>query len=377
MCIRDRLIPYVSSFIFDFTTAIVGLALPIYAYTLGASSLYIGLISTSGGVAYTLTAVFFGRLSDRVNRKALLLTASVLMTLVTFSYALIREYPTLLLLSAVQGFALGIFWPNIEGFIVRHANPSRPNSAIQGFTISWSLGWIVGPPFSGFLVTNFSAIYAFYAASILFFSSIIILIALPRDHPPPPTDGSQGRELGRLWSHLKALALAYGVAFYYAFSLRTQNSLFPAYGLVLGFDPLVIGVITCFVGLMRTVTFVLTGALERHITGSGLFLGPALIAVSMALLVIGRDPWHFALACAVLGLGSGISYFLSIFTVLGESSNDLGLRVGLFEGTIGVGSIFGPFLGGLASGFDIRFPFALAGCICVPIILYAGAERFK
>jgi MFS family permease len=90
----------------------------------------------------------------------------------------------------------------------------------------------------------------------------------------------------------------------------------------------------------------------------------------MFLIFFGKASWHFALGCALLGLGSGISYLLSLSTILGKTDEALGLRAGLFESIIGVGSVSGPLLGGIVSTIDPKYPYAMAGLACILTLIY-------
>jgi len=364
------LAPYVSSFIFDCATAILGLTIPIYAYNLGASAFDIGLIGASGGLAYTLTAVVFGRISDRIGRRRPLLASSIILAAVTICYSLIKDYLLLAPLNAVQSLALGIFWPNMEGFVASHATPMGIRRALQCYNISWSLGWIAGPILGGLLIGLYPSEYVFYAVSIFFFAGFVFLGTLSKEPNLPVTRIGDIRTSQHQRIRPGVFILAYGVAFVFALTTRTQGSLFPAYAASLGLDALLIGEIVFFVGLARTITFGLMGILERRLRRPLIFLGPLLLTTSMAIFFTGGEPWHFALACMVLGLGSGISYFSSLSMVLEGADDTLGLRAGLFEGMIGVGSVLGPFLGGLVSMANPRYPYALAGLICVLVLFY-------
>jgi MFS family permease len=169
----------------------------------------------------------------------------------------------------------------------------------------------------------------------------------------------------------------YGLTFVYAFTTQIQSNLFPAFAMSLGEDPTVVGGIVLFVGVARTVVFCLSGIIERSSKRPLVFVGPTLIAIAMGLIFIGQKPWHFALACFILGLGSGISYFLSLSTVLGKANFALGLRAGLFESMIGTGSALGPFLGGLVSAVNPRYPYALSGLVCILVMLYLFGKTIK
>ncbi len=364
------IVPYISCFLFDCNSAILGLAIPIYALRLGASSFDIGLIGTANGLAYALTAMTIGRLSSRLSPRLLLLVASVLLSLVPFSYTLVSNFLVLALLSAFQSFSYGIYWPTVESLIAGSSSPSALRRTLRGYNISWSAGWIVGPILGGFFLDAFPVSYVFYLVS-LFFLSGFVLLATARgvDAAFQSPRVTEKGDSGHWWEFLRQSLFYYGLAFAYAFATRTYINFFPVYATFQGIDPLLIGEALLFMGLMRTLVFALSGILERYLRGTMTHLGPILIASSMTITLLGRSPWHFGLACAVLGFGSGISYFTSLSAVLGGEKGTLGLRAGLFEGTVGIGSVLGPLLGGLTSHCDQRYPYAVVGSVCIVIMI--------
>lgn len=367
---RGLIVPYVSCFLFDCSSAILGLAIPIYALRLGASSFDVGIIGTASGLAYALTAMTIGRLSSHLSLRVLLLVSSVFLTLVPFSYTLVSNFLLLAPLSAFQSFSYGIYWPTVESLIAGSSSPSALKRSLLGYNISWSMGWIVGPILGGFFLDAFPMSYVFYLVALLFLSGFVMLATIRGVDASFQSPGVTEMGDGGHWQEfLRKFLFYYGLAFAYSFATRTYINFFPVYATFQGIDPLLIGEALLFMGLMRTLVFALSGILERHLRKTMTYLGPVLIASSMAITLLGRLPWHFALACAVLGLGSGISYFTSLSSVLVGKKGALRLRAGLFEGTVGIGSVLGPLLGGLTSHCDQRYPYAVVGSICIAMMI--------
>ena len=373
---KGLIIPYISCFLFDCNAAILGLAIPIYALRLGASSFDIGLIGTASGLAYALTALNIGRLSSRSSPRLLLLAASILLSLIPVSYTLVPNFLILIPLSAFQSFSYGIYWPTIESLIAGNSSPSALKNALMRYNISWSVGWIVGPLLGGFFLSVFPTSYVFYLISLFFLSGFVLLATVRRDHAS--SQGLRETERGgrkHSWEFLKQFSFFYGLAFTYAFATRTYINFFPVYTTFLGIDPFLIGGTLLFIGLTKTLVFAMSGTLERYLRSAMIPLGLVLIASSMVITFFGWAPWHFALACAVLGFGSGISYSASLSTILGGEKVALGLRAGLFEGAVGIGSILGPLLGGLISQWDQSYPYAMVGSVCILIMAISLVSR--
>jgi len=118
----------------------MGLAVPLYAVQVGATPFHLGLMGAVGGCSYFLTAIGTGHAADRVDRRRLLVFASVVQSAVAFAFSAITDLRLLLLLSGLQGLATGWFWPSVEGWVVEDVESVGVDASLTGFNVSWSMG---------------------------------------------------------------------------------------------------------------------------------------------------------------------------------------------------------------------------------------------
>jgi MFS family permease len=301
--------------------------------------------------------------------------ASAVQSAVAFAFSAVTNLYLLVLLSGIQSLAAGWFWPSVEGLVVEDVESVGVDASVTGFNISWSIGWVLGPLIGGYVIELFSHRAAFWVGSIIPLCNALVFLTLRS----PQHDIAHAKEPGsdtlKAVSVLKRLNAAYLAAFLYAFSSRIVGSLFPALASDLRISALSLGVILQFFGLARTLLFTQTLRIAHFLSKRRLLtLGSLLIAVSAALIVFGATVLHFAVAMVFLGLGAGTSYFAAISVVLNDVDVTRGLRAGWFEGMIGLGSVTGPFLGGLSSQISPRGPYVLILAFTLGFVLYTIAR---
>lgn len=366
-----RLLVYVSCFLGDLTTALMGLVVPLYAVRVGATPLHLGLMGATGGCTYFLTAIGVGHTAHRLDRRALLVLASAVQSAVAVVFSVVTDLLLLVVLSGLQGLAAGWFWPSVEGLVVEGVESVGVDASVTGFNIAWSVGWVVGPLIGGYVIELFSPRAAFWVGSVVPLCNAFVFLLMRSSR----TEGErvaepEGVALGAV-SVLKRLNAAYLAAFLYAFSSRIVGSLFPALALDLRISALSLGVILQFFGLARTLLFTQALRIPRSLSKRRLLtLGSLLLAVSAALIAFGATALHFGVAMVFLGLGAGVSYFAAISVVLNGVDATRALRAGWFEGMIGLGSVTGPFLGGLSSQLSPRGPYVLILALTLGFVLY-------
>jgi len=153
--------------------AVYGL-IPVYAKGLGMSVAEIGnlmAILIFGGLLFQWP---FGWLADRIDRRKVLISASLLTALsgATIAFLDTHSQPVLLVLS----FLFGGFSFTIYPLSMAHACENLPDHQIVpatgGFVLSYSLGAIAGPLIAPFAMDAFGACGLFY-----FMAGISLLLA--------------------------------------------------------------------------------------------------------------------------------------------------------------------------------------------------------
>jgi len=141
-----RRIPYSSlpfrlalvSFLFNLSVFASLVFLPLYANSLGASHLEVGLIAASYGMAYFVSAFLFGRQSD-IRGRVIFIRCGLGLAAMAYPLQIIAPGPVILLVvRGIIGFCLGISAAAIMAYVYESAG------RVGSFASFGSLGWLFG-----------------------------------------------------------------------------------------------------------------------------------------------------------------------------------------------------------------------------------------
>ena len=168
--------------------------IPFYATDLGAGPTVVGLIIGSFSAMQFALAPVWGRLSDRVGRRPVLVVGlfGSGLSYVVFGLA---ETVGVLLLSRVIAGAMGANIPVAQAYI---ADTTTEEGRARGMGLvgaAFGLGFIAGPAIGGVLSQWGYGVPGFFAAGLSLVAAGVALFALPESLPPELRTES-GREAG-------------------------------------------------------------------------------------------------------------------------------------------------------------------------------------
>ena len=92
-------------------TGIIIPLIPIYATTLGATGMDIGIILAGYSISRVVALPIISRLSDRYGRKPFILTGLLFYTVLSLGYIFAASVPQLILVRVLHGIAAGMTTP--------------------------------------------------------------------------------------------------------------------------------------------------------------------------------------------------------------------------------------------------------------------------
>jgi MFS family permease len=323
--------------------------MPIYAEHLGASEAATGWLSTGYSLMQFVFAPIWGRLSDRVGRRPMLLL-SIAMTAVAFLlYGLAASFTVLLVSRLFAGAATA----NIAIAQAYVADVTTPEGRAKGMGMigaAFGLGFVFGPAVGGLLAAHSLSTPGFVAAAL----SLVNLVGAFFLLPEPAQHAAAARKRGRFEALLaelrkpgirKLLVIFFVVTL--AFSAMEATYAFLAqrhYGL----DAKHVGWVFAYIGVIVVlVQGGLIGPLTRRFGEKKLLVaGAVLQAFSLASLPFATGTPGLLLATAPLALGSGLtSPSLSSLLSKFSRAEDQGGTLGIGQSASALGRIFGPLSG--------------------------------
>jgi MFS transporter, DHA1 family, tetracycline resistance protein len=166
--------------------------LPYYAEHYGATPVIVGSIVATVAVFALMAAPVWGRISDRVGRRTVLLAAQCISVL---SYVLLGIGGSLAMIFIARAFEgiSGATYGVTQAYVADLTEPANRPRAFGLVGASFGLGFLFGPVLGGLLV-RFGYPVPFFAAAALQIVTIILTIAIlpeshqPQEHPPSLRD---------------------------------------------------------------------------------------------------------------------------------------------------------------------------------------------
>ncbi len=291
--------------------------LPFYAVRFGATAPEVTWLLATYSLAQLITAPFWGRLSDRIGRRPVLMSS---MAAAVFAYIWLGAATDLWMLFVARALA-GACAGNIAAAQAYIADMTTADNRAHGMGMigaAFGLGFIFGPALGGFLAGSNLATAdlqtpAWVAAGLSFLALCGVLSVL-RESLAPERRGSADR-LGRfasLFGALRRPVLSRLIAIFFLVTLAfaAMESIFALWALRrLQWGPEKVGYVFAYLGLLSAI---LQGGLTRRLTkryGEEPLLSWGLVLLAAGLLIV---PFSVDLpvllgAFALLAIGLGLS----------------------------------------------------------------------
>ncbi|MGC8605910.1 MAG: hypothetical protein ACP5VS_19785, partial [Desulfomonilaceae bacterium] len=79
------------------------------------------------------------------------------------------------------------------------------------------------------------------------------------------------------------------------------------------------------------------------------------------------------ISLSLVFFGQALIYFNVLLRIVSYFSENVGTKTGIFESSIGAGSVLGPLVAGIPTAFALRFPWLL--CFSVYLLLFSFYVR--
>lgn len=366
-------------FLFQMTTYIAGLTIPVYATLLGATPLIVGFIGAIGGALYSFMPAVSGMLSDRFGRKNFIALSTLLYSASCLLYSLVEDPYAFMPIKALESFSMALFWPSLEALLAETCQ-SDLERILRTFNLSWGSGMMVGPAVGGFLISAFGAKASLIISSIISLTLFIITIVWVREARGKRVPSIQFKMFKFGWRRLSSLMTAALSTFLFSFSLGIMLNIFPAYASSIGLPPHEIGLMIFSVGLLRLIAFLKAYQIESLVGRTNMFLMGFTLMASALVLVAAGHVILLVISLSIFGFSIGLLYAASIASFLEDGRGEEGHAAGIFESLIGFGYFLGPLFGGIAAELSPGAPYILASLLAAStsvFCLYLRQKRHK
>ena len=378
-----------------------GITLPVFPFyaerlaraggaSQGVAAVHVGLLTGVYALMQFLCAPLWGRWSDRIGRKPLVLIGIGGFAMAQALFGLANSLWLFYGARLIGGILSSAMFPAVTAYVADVTTEDERSRGMAWEGTAVSLGVVFGPALGGLLARSdlqlrmgsdrltipaFSV--PFFVAALLALLTLPVVIRwLPESFLPsvsafaPEKQAANGwRDLGtQLWPLLTlTLAAQFGLAMFEAtFALHARE--------MLGYGPARVGAVFMVCGSVMSVFQ--GGAVgylaPRMSAGYQIALGFVLMGVDLAVLLFARSTSLVLTIVGLLALGMAlITPNLTALVSKGQKQQT-GAALGLRNAANSLGQTAGPALGGLLFALDMRAAYSITGALLVGIGIISG-----
>jgi DHA1 family multidrug resistance protein-like MFS transporter len=377
-----------------------GITLPVFALyaerlaTAGGASqrgaaVHVGLLTGIYALMQFLFAPLWGRWSDRIGRKPLVLIGIAGFAIAQALFGLANSLWIFYGARIIGGIFSSAMFPAATAYVADVTTEDERSRGMAWEGTAVSLGVVFGPAFGGLLarsnlhllgsdrVTIPAFSVPFFAAALLALLSLPVVIRwLPESLPSGVASTAKKLTLNiwrslaiQLWPLLAlALAAQFGLAMFEAtFALHARE--------MLGYGPAGVGAIFMVCGsVMAVFQGGAVGYLApRMSAGHQITVGFLLVGIDLAVLLFARST---PLVLTIVGLQAlGMALVTPNLTALSSKGQkqQTGAALGLGNAANSLGQAAGAAIGGLLFAVNMRASYSITGVILVAIGILSGS----
>ena len=325
--------------------------LPFYAETFGATAFTVAMLATSFSLMQFIFAPIWGRWSDRIGRRPIILMGLFGSFLAYLAFGLASSL-TLLFIARIFAGIAGANIPTAQAVIADVTTPENRAKGMGLIGAAFGLGFIFGPAIGGFLSRYGYATPAFFASGLSLVNFCAAWFLLPETLKP---EHRATERLSRLDALRRALArphlpLLLLVSFLVVGSFSGYETTFALFAeRTFSFHASTISYLFAFVGIILVIVqgFLVKRAVkligEHHIVPISL----GLVSVGLLMIPASHTLSVLLAAQAVLAIGLGFNN-PSLVSLISQYSaaEDQGGILGLTQSLGSLGRIIGPLWAG-------------------------------
>jgi MFS transporter, DHA1 family, multidrug resistance protein len=369
-------------FIADVVTGVQTPLFSLYTTSLGASLGVLGLITAALGLTRLVSALPVGMLSDRLNRKTVLVGGMIAFAVSFVLYALAPSAGWLVIPRVVMALAMVSTFPLGIAYIGDVVETRDRGAAIGVYTAAMGSGFAVGP-----LIGTQVASIAGYPAAYLCGAVIAVIGALYAALRLIRKKAESGKaslaprlvDLPAFAALVRQPAMVMACAANIAMTLSMTGAIFtyfPVYARGVGISTVTIGALFAWRSIASAAGRVPMGPLSARLPAHWTLAGVLVVEAGINLMISRTtSPLVLTLLLILEGIGFGV-FLVSGQTAVASAAgrSNRGAAVGLFWMAGSVGDLFGPIvLGVIAQEVGLIAVFqTVAVAVLVGAFLVAG-----
>ncbi|QHS23705.1 tetracycline resistance MFS efflux pump [Virgibacillus sp. MSP4-1] len=352
--------------------------LPFYAEELGASPTELGLLMAVYSFMQLLFAPMWGRMSDRIGRKPVIMVGILGLSLSFFFMALSTQLWMLFAARILGGFLSSANMPTVMAYVADITSEDDRGKGMGIIGASVGLGFIFGPAIGG-IFSESSLTIPFYLAGASSLLTFFFVLFVLKESIHYSEESAGARKRPPLLKVLTGpLAILFILQLMMTLSLAGLEATFAYFAAeTAGLGTVDLGYIFMIMGLAGAIV---QGGLVGKMTkrfGEGLVIqiGAAVSAIGFFLILFVKDFFTATLFLTIFALGNGVIRPSVSSLLTKQSEMGHGNTTGVLSSMDSLGRMIGPPLGGLLYSVSIGLPY-ISG-ILLSVIAFVLYRRYS
>lgn len=348
--------------------------LPFYAEKIGASPTELGFLMAVYSLMQLLFAPMWGRISDRVGRKPIMMLGIAGLALSFFLMAISSKLWMLFAARIIGGFLSSANMPTTMAYVADITTPENRGKGMGIIGAAIGLGFVFGPAIGG-IFSKSSLSLPFYIAGISSIVTLVLVFVMLKESSTPESRLEHTEQKTSLWKSFNgALSILFILQLFISLSLSGLETTFAYFAAKkAGMDARQMGYVFMIMGLAGAfVQGGLMGRLTKKFGEGAVIQGGIIVsAIGFALILLVHNFTTAAIYLTIFGIGNGVIR-PSISSLLTKTSTaGHGSATGLLSSFDSFGRIVGPPLGGWLFSVAVGLPYISGAVISIlAFVLY-------
>ncbi len=356
--------------------------LPLFIRSLGVPISTVGFIAAASTVVGIIVSIPAGALSDRIDRRRIILIAAIIFATAPFLYLLVRSPWQLVLVRIYHGMATAILGPVAMAAVADTVDTKR-GERLAWYSSATMIGRFLAPLVGGILIfgTDYRWVYLAdgFAGALALLAAIKLLLSNKNAHSIERTQKSGQNNTGsnvKIILHNHTIMATSGIEAVQYFAYGSLETFLPIYlNEQMGLAAFEIGLLFTVQILAATLTKPIMGRIsDRYgripMISAGLTLGGA----TMITMLYSGNYVILIILIGLFGLGLA-TVTASTAALVADSAREYnrGSAMGILSSIMDIGHSTGPMVSGLLIGaLSYRRTFVLVGSGLILISLIFG-----
>lgn len=356
--------------------------MPFYAEELGASPTELGFLMAVYSVMQLIFAPVWGRVSDRIGRKPVMMIGILGLAVSFFLMAISTELWMLFVARIIGGVLSSANMPTAMAYVADITTDEDRGKGMGIIGAATGLGFIFGPAIGG-IFSKTSLGLPFYIAGVSSLITFFLVMIVLKESLTPASRSEVSRKRIPLTQALNGpISMLFFLQLFVSISLAGLEATFAYFAAVKAdLDAVKLGYIFMIMGLAQAfVQGGLIGKLTKRF-GEGVVIQMGIIisAIGFGLILLTNNFITAAIYLTIFGIGNGLIRPGVSALLTKKSTTGHGSTTGLLSSFDSLGRIIGPPLGGWLFSISIGLPYITGIILSVMAIflyqVYLGKSR--